>query len=69
MAITQLKSKPTAPAKAAWHTQETTPILHHLNVTMGTGLTGQDVRERLNQYDANELVERGLNSPWVILRE
>jgi len=39
MAITQLKFKPTAPAKAAWHTQETTPILHYLNVTMSTGLT------------------------------
>jgi len=42
MASTQLKSKPTAPAKAAWNSQETTPILHHLNVAMGTDLTGQD---------------------------
>ncbi|MBC8172118.1 MAG: HAD-IC family P-type ATPase, partial [Anaerolineae bacterium] len=69
MAITQVTFKPTAPAKAAWHIQETTPVLHHLSVTMGAGLTDQDVRERLNQYGANELIERALKSPWVILRE
>jgi len=69
MAIIQVNSKPTAPAKAAWHTQETTSILDHLSVTMDVGLTDQDVKERLNQYGNNELIERGLKSPWVILRE
>ncbi len=69
MAIIQDISKPTAPAKIAWHTQETTPILDNLSVAVSTGLTDQDVKERLNQYGANELIERGLKSPWVILRE
>jgi Ca2+-transporting ATPase len=69
MAITQANSNLTTPAKASWHTQETTLVLDHLNVAMDTGLTDQGVRERLNHYGTNELVERGLKSPWVILWE
>jgi len=49
MAITQVASKPTAPAKSAWHTQETTSILGHLSVEIDAGLTDQDIKERLNQ--------------------
>jgi len=69
MAITQVASKPTAPAKAVWYTQETTSILDHLSVAIDAGLTDQDIKERLNQYGTNELIERGLKSHWVILRE
>lgn len=69
MAIIQGNTKSTAPAKAAWHTQEATLILDQLNVEMEIGLSDQDVSERLKQYGANELIERGIKSPWVILRE
>lgn len=69
MAIIQGNTKSTAPTKAAWHTQEATLILDQLNVEMEIGLSDQDVSERLKQYGANELIERGIKSPWVILRE
>jgi len=54
MALKEAISKPPAPAKTTWHTQETTQVLDQLGTTIGTGLTDRDVRKRLNQSSQSE---------------
>jgi Ca2+-transporting ATPase len=69
MSIMQGNTKQAAPVKVAWHTQEAAAILEQLAVTVDAGLSDPEVQKRLSQYGTNELTERGLKSPWVILRE
>ena len=59
----------TVAAKAPWHTVETEAVLSLLNVEDSTGLSDAEAYERLGRYGTNELIERGLKSPWAILRE
>ncbi len=51
-----------------WHTQPTTEVLSTLQARP-EGLSQAEAERRLAQHGPNELVERGLISPWRILWE
>ena len=52
-----------------WHLLEKLKVLAHLETDAGHGLTSAEAQRRLFEYGPNELVERGLKSPWRILWE
>jgi Ca2+-transporting ATPase len=60
--------QPPSPA-TAWHTQTPDQTINQLGINPETGLDEALVRERLAQYGPNELIEKGIKSPWAILRE
>ena len=49
-----------------WHTRDRASVLKDLN-TRVEGLTEQEATERLQQYGPNQLQERPMRSPWVVL--
>ncbi len=51
---------------AVWHTLERERIFEQLN-SSPSGLDGAEVERRLERYGPNELEERGLRSPWMVL--
>ncbi len=51
-----------------WHTLDHLEVLQKLAVTPG-GLPSTEAADRLAQHGPNELIERGLKSPWAILWE
>ena len=53
----------------AWHASGVEDTLAFLKVDPQSGLSPAEVEERLRQHGHNELVERGLKSPWRILWE
>ncbi|MBI1277417.1 MAG: HAD-IC family P-type ATPase [Anaerolineaceae bacterium] len=54
---------------AAWHTQEAAHILDQFSVKSDIGLDANTVTQRMETYGANELIEKGITSPWAILWE
>ncbi len=52
-----------------WHTVEVPQALGELNSSLDTGLSSQQVQQRLSEYGPNELPDRGGKSPWSILLE
>ena len=52
-----------------WHTQKVEDLAHELGTDLEKGLAPDEVSRRLEQYGSNELVERGVTSPWKILWE
>ncbi len=52
-----------------WHMQETVNVLNQLSVKTDEGLDTNTVAKRIETYGTNELVEKGLTSPWAILWE
>ncbi len=50
-----------------WHTLDTQKTLQELGSNPETGLTSQQVQERLQQYGSNELEETAGRSSWEIL--
>ncbi len=52
-----------------WHTLETAEVLRRLDVVPEGGLSSEEAARRLESYGPNELIERGLKSPWRILWE
>lgn len=52
-----------------WHTLETEQVLSQLDVNVDQGLNNETVNARIEQYGTNELVEKGIKSPWAILWE
>jgi len=52
-----------------WHTSEPGDVLDRLRVDPEQGLSAHEVEQRLREHGPNELVERGLKSPWHILWE
>ncbi len=71
-----LRSQPTttarpeaAPTPTPWHVLEAADALARLEADAERGLTAAQAQARLSQYGPNELVERGLKSPWLILWE
>jgi len=52
-----------------WYQIETDTVLKKLQVDAESGLDENVVQQRLEQYGPNELVEKGITSPWVILWE
>ena len=54
---------------ADWYRQETTEVIESLATDGQAGLTAAEAQRRLAEHGPNELVERGLKSPWLILWE
>ena len=54
---------------ADWYRQETTEVIESLATDGQAGLTPAEAQRRLAEHGPNELVERGLKSPWLILWE
>ena len=54
---------------ADWYRKETVEVISLLNTDGETGLTPTEAQRRLVEHGPNELVERGLKSPWRILWE
>jgi Ca2+-transporting ATPase len=52
-----------------WHRLENVDVLSHLGTDPEKGLSQAEVERRLTQHGFNELIERGLKSPWHILWE
>jgi len=52
-----------------WHTLDTADALQQLRSDASTGLSAFEASRRLAQEGYNELIERGLKSPWRILWE
>ncbi len=52
-----------------WHELDKDGIIKELEVSSENGLTSNQVRQRLEEYGKNELVERAAASPWKILLE
>ncbi|MEN4011951.1 MAG: cation-translocating P-type ATPase [Bellilinea sp.] len=52
-----------------WHTENLTDIERELETDFKQGLSNQQVELRREKYGPNELIERGLKSPWKILLE
>lgn len=52
---------------ASWHSLEVDKALKLLNSNADSGLTPQEVEQRLQKYGPNELEESGGRSPWEIL--
>ncbi len=52
-----------------WYQLEATEVLQKLNTNAETGLSEQEVARRRAEFGPNELVEKGIKSPWKILWE
>ena len=66
--LEQVDTKTTQTA-GVWHTQEVSSVLNKLTVQSDVGLDTTNVTKRLETYGTNELVEKGITSPWAILWE
>jgi Ca2+-transporting ATPase len=54
---------------ADWYQLQIDEVARRLETDLEQGLERQQVERRLAQYGSNELVERGVKSPWLILWE
>jgi Ca2+-transporting ATPase len=54
---------------ADWYRKETIEVISLLSTDAEAGLPPAEARRRLAEHGPNELVERGLKSPWLILWE
>jgi P-type Ca2+ transporter type 2C len=52
-----------------WHQMEREQVLGELQTDRTAGLTAAEAERRLQEHGPNELVERGIKSPWRILWE
>jgi Ca2+-transporting ATPase len=52
-----------------WYQLDSNETLRQLVTDAAHGLSGAEVTTRLTKYGPNELVERGLKSPWLVLWE
>lgn len=52
-----------------WYRIESDQVLEKLETSKDHGLTGEEAEKRLETYGRNELVDRGMKSPWKILIE
>lgn len=50
-----------------WHTKSTAETLDALDTKPEDGLSSEEAEARKDKYGLNELEERGLRSPWVVL--
>jgi len=55
--------------RTAWHTLDPTLVLDLQDVDPSRGLKPEEVVRRQTEFGPNELIERGLKSPWRILLE
>ena len=52
-----------------WHTQTIEDLTLEQGTDLEKGLTQEEAARRLEKYGPNELIERGVKSPWKILWE
>lgn len=52
-----------------FHRRSSTAVLRELEVELPLGLTQSEALRRLKEYGDNELIERGIKAPWIILWE
>ncbi|NPV84626.1 MAG: cation-translocating P-type ATPase [Anaerolineae bacterium] len=52
-----------------WYTKNAQEILHTFETDLEHGLSGSEAARRQEKYGANELIDRGMKSPWKILWE
>ncbi len=52
-----------------WHRLDVSDVLAHFQTDPDNGLTQAEAERRLREHGPNELIERGLKSPWLILWE
>ncbi len=52
-----------------WHNLTSAEVLSHLGTDPPRGLSESDARRRLDEHGFNELTERGIKSPWLIVWE
>jgi P-type Ca2+ transporter type 2C len=52
-----------------WHSHAANTALETFSVDAAEGLSDTEVERRRRQYGPNELTDRGVKSPWVILLE
>ena len=52
-----------------WFRQTTEEVVTSLDTDAESGITSQEAQRRLEKYGLNELIERGIKSPWLILWE
>ncbi len=52
-----------------WYKTDRQTVLTTLTATLSSGLNQSEVHARLAKYGPNQLIERGLKSPWAILWE
>lgn len=52
-----------------WYRLDTVDVLKELEVDVTQGLSEAEITRRLAEHGPNELIERGLKSPWLILWE
>ncbi|MBL6965732.1 MAG: cation-translocating P-type ATPase [Anaerolineales bacterium] len=52
-----------------WHELPVQEVLEKLNVEQSSGLQNEEAEARQLSFGLNELIERGLKSPWAILWE
>lgn len=52
-----------------WHSLEEEAVLAKLSVDIQQGLSESEARQRLIDYGKNELLDRGVKNPWLILAE
>ena len=50
-----------------WYQLDTEEVLQKLQTDPEVGLSSAEAQQRLEQYGYNELIERGVKSPWLIL--
>ncbi len=53
----------------SWHQQDTLDVLDRLDSDSQSGLSTDEIARRQGEFGPNELIERGLKSPWRILWE
>ena len=54
---------------SAWFQRECDSVLQELNTSAREGLSQSEAQRRLAQYGSNQLIERGVKSPWLILKD
>lgn len=52
-----------------WHRLSPTEVINEIKTDPIQGLSSEEAEKRLQQYGPNELLERGVKSPWLILWE
>ncbi|MFW6068854.1 MAG: cation-translocating P-type ATPase [Chloroflexota bacterium] len=52
-----------------WFSQTVEEVAQQLRTDIEEGLSSEEAQRRLEQYGLNELIERGMKSPWLILWE
>ncbi|MEM9448479.1 MAG: cation-translocating P-type ATPase [Cyanobacteria bacterium P01_E01_bin.6] len=65
--VSRPDASPSSPIKVPWHATDVQDVLNRLESDRTTGLSPQQIHDRLHIFGSNELEEKGGRSPWVII--